>query len=166
VASLVLAAAGCAQAGPSASAQPTPPATAEAFQALWCAAFDEFTLAVGNDAGAKGPEAAALAEAARANDGPAVLAAIPAVRAHIAEFGRLGHLMASGWEPGRAFAGVANALADRLLIDLAILESTVRGGGTPAREYFGEAAFALYQKLGAEGRALSDRHRGALDGCS
>lgn len=49
---------------------------------MLCVAFDEFTLAVGNDAGAMEPEAAALRDAVRARDGNAILAAIPAVRAH------------------------------------------------------------------------------------
>ena len=140
-------------------------ATSTAYSTTLCVAFDEFTLAVGNDAGAMGPEAAALRGAVKANDRQAILAAMPAVRAHLREFGRLGRQMASGWEPGGALAHVVVQLADRLLDDLASLESTVRGGGAPGRVYFGQEAYALYQQMFVEGRALGASHRGELRDC-
>lgn len=156
----------CGQTDEPVSAAPSPPATAREFAAALCVAFDEFTLAVGNDAGAKGPEAAALAKAIEDRDAPAIAAAILAVRAHAAEFGRLGRLMASGWEPGRTLAGVVVALADTILADLATLETGARAGRFPAgREYIGEAAYPLYQRLFTEGRALSSRYRGQFGDC-
>ncbi len=165
---LVLVTTACASSDAPASAEPTPPVTAEAFTATWCEAFDEFTLAVGNDAGAMEPEAAALRDALQAGDGAAILRAIPAVRAHLLEFGRLSRLMGSGWEPGRAFAGVAVQLADRVLLDLAALEQAVRGGALPeniGQAYVTEAGFALYQQMFVVGRALSDSQPGQLGEC-
>jgi hypothetical protein len=164
---VVLAVAGCS--APAASPTPTeppPPASASAFSATWCLAFQEFEAAVGNDAGAMGPEAEALRDAVKSGSAPAVVAATPAVRAHVEEFGRLGRLMAAGWEPGRAFAGVAVELADRMLSGLDSLHAAAAGGELPTEPYFGEAEFALYQELFVEGRALNDRQNGALKPCS
>lgn len=146
---------------------PSPPATAELFSAAACYAFDELTAAVGNDAGAMGPDAAALRDAIEAGDAPAIVAAIPAVRVHVLEMSRVGRLMESGWAPGIAFAGVFVELADLLLTDLETLEAAVKGGGMPTQPYISqEAAFALYQELVVEGRALNDNRPGELEECA
>jgi hypothetical protein len=63
IAALLLVTIACSPAGAPAASEPLPPATVKEFNAAFCVAFDEFTLAVGNDAGAKGPEAAALQKA-------------------------------------------------------------------------------------------------------
>lgn len=162
---LALAACGSMTAAPTPTQSP-PPATADAFSATWCRAFDEFELAVGNDAGAMGPEAAALRDAFKSGDASAVLAAVPAVRAHVEAFARLGREMAAGWESGRTFAGVVVELGDRMLSRLDSLQAAAARGEVPTEPYFGEVEFALYQELFTEGRALGDRHEGALLSCS
>jgi hypothetical protein len=62
--------------------------------------------------------------------------------------------------------GVVVALADTILADLAALEGRARAGQLAgSREYIGQMAGVLYQKLGTEARALNARYRDEFGEC-
>ena len=122
---------------------------AAAFGTTTCAAAAALELAIGNDAGALGPEAKAFTEALGAHDPARTLATVGPIRAHLVE----ARSIVNGrtvWEPGESAMTLLDQFLRAVEANVAMIEEDARSGIAPAdpqAAFIGEAALIYFDWL-------------------